>query len=629
MDSELAMAQYGELRRQIPLLYALLSVNAVAVAYTHQAVAPPVMSTWIPAFLVLACLARLAMWLLRPAKAVAPGEAVTLLRRTTILGTVLALAFIVWSLKLGDYGGEREHAHVALFIAITVIGCIFCLMHLPQAALVVTIVVTGPYLAYYVAGGDSVYLAIAINIVLVTMVMIRVLLNSFRGFETLIRTQAETTRLNREVTLLAHTDMLTGLPNRRLFFAELESELERCRDAGTEFALGVIDLDRFKAANDTFGHLLGDEVLETVGRRLRAVFGPERMVARLGGDEFAFFLPARGDAACRLADEACIALSEPFRFGDVTISIGASCGVATTRDVHGTARSLYEGADYALYNSKNFRRGLATLYSAEHENRIRSERAIEAALQAADFEAETEIHLQPIVCVRRGTVLAVEALARWTSPRVGPVRPDIFIPLAERTGRIHRLTLTLLAKALACLDRLPGSTKLSFNLSAHDLTSGETVLGMVSLIRASCPDPSRLILELTETAVLRDFSAAEDAILLLRALGVQIALDDFGTGQSSLSYLHRLPIDNVKIDRSFLMGSGTPSGRQLLTAIVALCKSLNMRCIAEGVEEEAQLAVLSQIGCDAYQGYVFARPMPLDAFLAEFAPAIETQDAAR
>jgi EAL domain-containing protein (putative c-di-GMP-specific phosphodiesterase class I) len=208
--------------------------------------------------------------------------------------------------------------------------------------------------------------------------------------------------------------------------------------------------------------------------------------------------------------------------------------------------------------------------------------------------------------------MAVEALARWTSPHLGQVRPDIFIPLAERAGIVHRLTLVLFRKALGALDRLSPGTRLSFNLSAHDLASDETVSGMVSLIRQSCPDPSRLILELTETAVVRDFAAAEEAIGQMRGLGARIALDDFGTGQSSLSYLHRLPIDIVKIDRAFVAGACDSSGCELLSAIVALCKSLRMQCIAEGVEELRQLDFLREIGCDACQGFLLGRPMPVD-----------------
>ncbi|TNC49191.1 EAL domain-containing protein [Rubellimicrobium rubrum] len=621
VDPDLAVAQYRQVQRQIPMLYALLSVNAVAVAYTHLGVAPGWMTIWVPAVLVTVSLVRLVTWTRRPQHVADAGQALHMLRRTTVLGSVLAIAYIAWSLALNGYGNDREHAHVAIFIAVTVIGCIFCLMHLPQAALAITTIVTVSFLVYYLSSGDRIYTAIGLNILLVTLVMIRVLLNSFRGFDQLIRTQGETTRLNRDVTLLAHTDMLTGLPNRRLFFSELDEEVATCRTQGRELALGLIDLDRFKAANDTFGHLLGDQLLEAVGQRLRDVFNSDCLVARLGGDEFGFLLESDGAAACDLGVRACDALSRPFRLGDITVSIGASCGIATTRDVSGTAMSLYDAADYALYNAKSEHRGVSVLYSAKHERRIRSERAVEAALQAADLDAEMDVHFQPIVHVERGTVLAAEALARWTSPQIGQVRPDVFIALAERAGIIHRITLMLLEKALASLERLPSGILLSFNLSAHDLASEEAVTGLAAVIQRSGVEPSRLVFELTETAVLRDFPAAEHGMRRLRALGARIALDDFGTGQSGLSYLHRLPIDKVKIDRSFVSGASEPSGRELLSAVVALCRSLRLECIAEGVEDQQQLRHLREIGCDAFQGYLFAKPMPAEELTARFGSA--------
>ena len=617
VEPDLAVAQFNELQGQIPLLYALLCVNALALSYTHFGLAPAWMAIWVPAILIVASLGRMFVWLKRSSDIVDASLALKNLRRTALLACVLASAYIAWSLTMNGYGGEREHAHVALFIAITVIGCIFCLMHLPQAALAVSLIVTVPYLCFYFWMRDAVYAAIAINILLVTVVMIRVLLNTFGGFRSLIETQAETKRLNREVTVLAHTDILTGLPNRRLFFAELESKIEQFDGTKFPISMGVIDLDRFKSANDTFGHLVGDRLLEIVGKRLKDIFGADHLVARLGGDEFAFLVDADGAQAIKIANHACMALAEPFEFDEQTITIGASCGVATIDDATTGGRSLYDMADYALYNAKSEGRGFATLYSAEHADRIRTERAIEIALQAANLDIEMDVHFQPIIRISDGTVMAVEALARWNSPELGNVRPDIFIPLAERAGIVRGLTLTLLCKTLRHFERLPPTMRVSFNLSAHDLACSETVLGIISLIRRSAIEPSRIIMELTETAVLRDFVVAKQSIELLRAMGILIALDDFGTGQSSLSYLHKLPINKVKIDRSFVRDSDTPPGRDLLTAVVLLCRSMRMGCIAEGVENERQLEIIRDIGCDAYQGYLFAKPMPVEEFLKQ------------
>jgi diguanylate cyclase (GGDEF)-like protein len=618
LDSKLALAQLSELQKQIPLLYALLSVNAIALAYTHFSVAPAWMTVWVPGILVIASLYRLITWAVRPVEVTESKQAIRVLRRTIILGSALAAAYIWWSLAMNEYGGEREHAHVAIFIAITVIGCIFCLMHLPQAAFAVTGIVTIPYLAFYLSLQDPIYTAIALNIALVTVVIMRVLLNSHHGFQQLIRTQLETERLNREVTALAHTDLVTGLPNRRLFFSQLDSRLAAARDASETLALGVIDLDRFKAANDTYGHLVGDLVLQTVGERLRSLFSADELVTRLGGDEFAFVIRADGKTAVARADMACEALSVPMHVGGHVISVGASCGIATTVEVQGSARSLYDAADYALYAAKTDRRGAAALFSKAHEQRIRLELSLEEALQKADLASEMSVYLQPIVDVRSGRIVCVEALARWTNARLGAVSPDIFIPLAERMGLINQLTLTLLSKTLQCAQLMPAGMNVSFNLSGHDIVNRQTVLAIAAMVRQSGFNPRNLIFELTETAVVRDLEAAEQSMGLLHALGSLIALDDFGTGQSSLGYLHRLPIDKVKLDRSFLAGMSEAQGRKLLSAVVGLCHSIGMTCIAEGVENAEQLALLHEIDCDAYQGYLFARPMSvadLTAFL--------------
>jgi diguanylate cyclase (GGDEF)-like protein len=604
---ELALAQFAELKRQVPLLYALLSVNALAVAYTHLHLAPPWMTVWVPAALIGTCIVRMIIWMRPPARPVDAVGAITRLRRTIIQGSLLAAAYLSWSLALSQYGGDREQAHVAIFIAITVIGCIFCLMPLPQAALAVTCLVTVPSLYYYLSMGDAVYAAIGINISLVTLVIVRVVLNGYGAFVKLVHSKSETQRLNREVTILAHTDPLTLLPNRRLFFTELPKAMMAARESGSDFAIGVIDLDRFKSVNDSQGHLFGDMLLREVGARLSSECPQATMVARLGGDEFAFQIASNSGDATDIANAFCKLLSQPYLIGETPVSIGATCGVALMSTV-GEGTSLYDAADYALYSGKSNSRGLVTLYAAEHEALIRSERVIESALQSADLCEEFDVHFQPIVD-RRGCVTVIESLARWTSPFVGTVRPDIFIPIAERTGMIHRLTLTLFRKSIEAIPVFPAETKLSFNLSAHDLTNAETVLGLVAIIQKSSVPSSRIVFELTETAVMRDYEAAEEALLLLRRLGVEIALDDFGTGQSSLSYLHRLPINKVKIDRSFVEDADDPKGHDLLAAVVALCSKMKIDCIAEGVETAEQFKSLLHLGCQGFQGYYFSKPL--------------------
>jgi len=606
----LAIAQYRELQRQVPLLYALLSVNAVAIAVTHLQIAPRWMTLVAPAMLLMVGVARALCWLRRRRHEATAQEAARELGRTTRLAALISATYIGWSLSLNSFGGLAENAYVAVFIPTTVIGCIFCLMHLPRAAYWVTGITMLPYLAYYVSLGSPVFIAMAINIFLVVAVILRVLVNAFRSFEQLVLTQSETERLGRENAGLARTDALTGLPNRRQFFDELGAAMARSARDGREVALGIIDLDRFKPINDTYGHALGDRLLEAAAARLQEAAAPDMLVARLGGDEFGFLACLNGEAAMEHAERMCAALSRPFRIEETTMVVGASCGVASFPEAGPTAHELYDCADYALYTSKSEARGSVTLYSGDHEAAIRSERALEAALRSADLEAELDMHLQPVMA-GDGSVVAVETLARWTSPTHGCVPPDAFIPLAEKTGVIHALTICLFRKAIACAKQLPEEVFVSFNLSAKDLADPATMLSLVATVSETGINTSRIFIELTETSMLDDFAKAEESVRLLRSLGLRIALDDFGTGYSSLAYLHRLPIKTVKIDRAFVQGLRDEAGRRLLASIVSLCASLEINCVAEGVETQEQLAVLKGFGCQLFQGYYIARPMPL------------------
>jgi diguanylate cyclase (GGDEF)-like protein len=623
-DPGIVIAQYGELKRQIPLLYALLILNASAVSYTHYEFAPKFLTLGSTGLLILISAFRIASWTFfsESSATVTADRAREMLRRTTLTSAPICVVFISWALILDRYGGPFEHAHVAVFIAITVIGCIFCLVHLPQAALLVNVTVTVPYLIYYLVRGNPVFVAMALNIALVTGVMMRVLLNSFAGFTKLIRSQAslaaqqaEAQRLGEDNARLALTDVLTGLPNRRFFFARLDALLRERKASGERFAVGVLDLDRFKLINDAYGHVVGDRLLVDVARRLADLSDSNIIIARLGGDEFGLLLTDDIDQARARGQHICDLLSRPFEIDDHQLSFGCSGGLAIFPDAGTTANELFDRSDYALYNMKSTRRGGCALFSADHETRIRSERAMEAALQAADLEAELHVEFQPILCLDTMKVLSVEALGRWINPTVGSVEPSRFIITAERIGLMHPITIALFRKALAGFDAIPVSIGLSFNLSAHDIVSPETIDMLVETIEQAGVDPARVTFELTETALMRDFDAAVIGINRLRGLGIAIALDDFGMGYSSLSYLNRLPLDKVKVDRSFISDMDEDSGRKIIAAILGLCGTLELDCIIEGVESDMQLQQVRSLGYRMAQGYLFARPMTLPALL--------------
>ena len=612
-----APRQVAELRKQIPTLYGLLSVNTWTLAATHLDTAPIVLSVIFPIFAILICIVRAATWWRMRPETLTEAQAIRQLNVTTGLTGVLSMMFVAWAMALRDYGGAYEQCHVAIFISVTIIACTFCLTHLPAAAYVSTGTVLGVFIVCCLLSGNDVFLAIAVDTAFVTAVMVRILTKNYLAFVELVASKAEASRLSDENARLAHTDSLTGLPNRRYFLQHLEDLTRTCAAEERRFALAIFDLDQFKPINDTYGHTVGDRVLTEAGRRLIRFAGPGVILARLGGDEFGALIhdPGSPEEVIAFCDRICAALQEPMRLDEFRVVAGCSCGLAKFPSAGQEAASLFDRADYALYHSKQHRRGTTTLFSQVHEDAIRAERAVETALRTADLPAEMRMHYQPILDTATGAITLVEALARWTSPVLGPVPPDRFVAAAERCGMIHAVTLLLLRKALADCARLPPQVGLSFNLSAHDLAGPETVEAIIATVRASRIDPRRLTLELTETALMRDFEQAKTAIVALRSLGIKIALDDFGTGYSSLGYVHRLPLDKIKIDRSFMAAVDTEVGGSLIATILSLCRNLGLDGIAEGIETQEQREAARRHGCRYIQGYLIGRPVAIGELL--------------
>lgn len=619
-DALVVIAQYREIKGQIPHLYALLIVNAVVSSFTFLDLAPGWLTIGGGTLLVATCAWRLFAWsvIATPAATITVQAARAKLRRTTIAVVPISIGFTAYALCLDQYGGQLEHASIAVCIAITVIGCIFCLVHLPKAALLVQATALIPFSVYHLYVGSPVFIAMAANVVVVTCLMVRVLLKAFSGFTSLILSQSrlavqqrETGWLAEENARLAMTDVLTGLPNRRMFFASLESCLAEAKASGGLFAVGVLDLDRFKPINDVYGHAVGDSLLVAVGARLAAVCGQDALVARLGGDEFGLLLAGDSDKVAGEAQRVCDSLSRPFEIDDLRLSLGSSLGLATFPDSGSSATELFDRSDYSLYKVKSSRLGGHAFFSSDYEKRRKSELALETAVHAINLTAELQVEFQPIVCLATMEVTDVEALCRWRSPAIGAIEPQKFITTAERLGVMNPITMHLFHLALISCLAIPKSIGLSFNLSANDIASRETIRQLVQHIHDTGFDPKRITFEITETALMRDFDAAIAGIGDLRALGAAIALDDFGMGYSSLSYLNRLPLDKVKVDRSFVAEMDEISGSKIISAVVALCDTMELDCIIEGVETASQLRQLREMGCRAAQGYLFCRPVPL------------------
>jgi diguanylate cyclase (GGDEF)-like protein len=617
-NPKLLQAQYRAFSQQIPLLYLTLLANTWLLAYSFRDTAPQSLTFYVPAFLTIVCGARLIGWRRSINDAPTHDIVVKALGRTNRLASLISVAFASWSIALFPYGDAYGQAQIAFYMAITVIACIFCLMHLRSAAVTVALVVNVAFVGFFGLSGNPAFIATAVNVAVVSFVMLAILMVNYRDFTAMIAAQENAQALSDENFRIANLDPLTGLPNRRQFFAHLDREFQRARAGNRRLAVGVMDLDGFKPVNDLYGHATGDALLIEAGNRLREVCGTKLHLARIGGDEFAVVVADVVDDNELLSAgrRMCDVLRVPFYLGGATVQVSASIGFAIYPDLADNASALFERADYALFRSKRELKGRATLFSSEHAAEIHGGATIEQALHAADLEQELVVLFQPIIELKTNKTVGFEALARWQSPLVGDVSPAVFIPIAERMGIVTKLTRVLLEKALAAANSWPDDISLSFNLSAKDISTPEGVMRLIATILASGFDPKRLDLEITETAIMHDFDEAHEAIDTLKSLGCGICLDDFGTGYSSLTQLHSLPLTKLKIDRSFVTGLHVkPASHKIVKSLIALTRDMGLGCVVEGVETDEELDALRALGCTQVQGYKFSKPLPEDAVL--------------
>ncbi|MBA3373033.1 MAG: EAL domain-containing protein [Euzebyaceae bacterium] len=403
-------------------------------------------------------------------------------------------------------------------------------------------------------------------------------------------------------------DALTGLGNRTMF-----QEEARQRIAGGEHpAVLLLDVDRFKEVNDTLGHHTGDLLLVQIGDRLRNAF-PGAVVARFGGDEFALLIDG-GDpvAAANAAHRVLAALADTFQLGDMAIHVDASIGIAHHPDDGHDIELLLQRADVAMYAAKRGSTGVER-YSPAADQYSPKRLSMVGELRQAIDSGGLDVHYQPKVDVATGDLVGVEALVRWAHPRHGFLPPDEFIPLAEQTGLIKPLTASVLSTALRQRQRWAASgldVGLAVNLSPRSLVDPALLGDVARLLHQAGTTPSSLTLEITETSLITDPARAEAALVELSAMGVRLSLDDFGTGYSSLSHLWTLPVEELKIDKSFVMGTHEPRAASIVDAIVDLGRRLGKRVVAEGVEDAGTWRRLVHIGCDTAQGFAIGRPMP-------------------
>jgi diguanylate cyclase (GGDEF)-like protein len=419
------------------------------------------------------------------------------------------------------------------------------------------------------------------------------------------------------ISYMARHDVLTGLPN-RTYFGELTSEDLDARRTGVAArvaSLMIIDLDDFKHVNDTFGHLVGDELLMQVARRLRRALPEDAVLARLGGDEFVVY---RGDVDPQRAEDDARPLLDafgaPFILDGLNLQVNVSIGVVTSANPLDQVDDLMTKADLALYSAKGDGKAKSHVFHAQmdidYHYRQRLKNDLRQAIQAGGLT----LAFQPLLDITTRKVVTCEALARWNHPELGPIPPSVFIPVAEETGLISDITAWVIAEAIAQCRTWPGTVGVAVNVSTRDFRGMDVQQAVDAALQASGLPPSRLEIEVTETALIEEPEIAKAVLAALAAKGVEIALDDFGTGYSSLSYLSALPFSKLKIDRSFVQEiEDDARSLRLLANVASLGRDLDLTVVAEGVETAAQFdLMLAKTQVQQVQGYLFSRPLPAD-----------------
>ena len=433
----------------------------------------------------------------------------------------------------------------------------------------------------------------------------------FIGYEGVGSDVTDARRAAARIAHMAHHDALTGLPNRLHLLESLETALAAARNRGQHCAMVLIDLDRFKAINDTLGHVAGDHLLEQVARCLENVISDEMTAGRLGGDEFAIVVPELESR--EELEQMCLALvgalHGPFHYHEQRLFVGASIGVAIGPDDGETIEEMVRNADLALYRAKGGAGNEICFYEPILHELSEERRKIELALRGAAEAGELSLNYQPVVNAATGHIEAFEALLRWNSAELGQVSPAKFIPIAEETGMLNKIGEWVLRTACHEAARWPDHIGIAVNVSPRQVQDPSFLVTLMSALTQAQLAPERLELEVTESVFLELTDRTQKMLQQIQSLGVRLAMDDFGTGYSSLGYLRRAQFDTLKIDQSFVQAirADDPESTAIVRAVVALAGSLGMGTVAEGVATEEQLAIVRSLGCDKIQGFIFSR----------------------
>lgn len=616
VDRALLQERFVSLTRQLPWLFAILFANILGL---HLAMRSESNFSNTPAVILLAILSvRGVRWLRLRSQQVGFSVMKREMRRSFLIVGLFCVGAAAWTITLYSTLASHSRVEVTMFASLAAIGFGYGMSSYPPSARLPLLLLSMPLAAMLVSADQLSHVGMGISLLLLSVLTLRMLAIQDLAFRRLVSSrfaieiekrravEAERKAIAEKsrVGIIANTDPLTGLANRRGFLAALDGV-----ECGQRMALILLDLDGFKPINDTFGHGCGDLLLVEASGRLRSLALNRGATARLGGDEFAIICECNSEEEARTAaEEAVAALGAPFTIDSRSMVVSACAGVSFQ-----SGNELPDGmrrSDIALYAAKHRGRGSVVVFSSAMEEEFQRRTSIEQALRDPALSNSVELAFQPIFELKSMKLTAFEALARWRHSELGWIPPSEFIPLTEQLSVIEGLSNALLQRAAATARNWPSAVRLSFNLSAAQLCSTGSADKILHILETEALEPSRLQIEVTETAFLTDFDLARRTLSRLRQNGIRIVLDDFGAGFSSISYLREMKFDAVKLDGSLIAPiTKQGSGRPLLQGVLALCREMGQECVAEQIENEAQSNLLRRLGCRYGQGYYLARPM--------------------
>jgi diguanylate cyclase (GGDEF)-like protein len=617
-SDEFLLEQYASLRRQIPLMYALMFINVVFLGIATFRDVPWGMSFGIPAALSAVIIVRALLWFRRRSIVATPRDVQLYLRGTIVTAALLSMVFGGWGSLLFSEAEHIRSVSISLYVFVGAISCCFCLQALPMAGYLVLLFGVMPVTIRLLVSSDWSLFSVGANFLIVALLILRTLSTSHSGFKqvlqsraTMLAEQERARAAEQKAQVLAYRDPLTGLANRRALTERLDTFVRR--DPPAQIYLFMLDLDMFKGVNDAHGHGAGDRLLQAVASRLKTIVEGVGHAYRLGGDEFAVTLElAMGQhaAAVATADRLVQEIAAPFRIDGFLHHISASIGISRFPADASGREALMQHADIAMYNAKSLGRSRHSSFEpsmgAELAERAVLEREIRADFRTGAFHP----HYQPIVNLSSGCIAGFEMLARWARADGVTIGPNQFIPIIEECGLIGELMLSLLEQV--CIDAAswPNELTIAVNVSPiqfRDPWLSEKILAVLTRQGFSS---RRISLEITENALISDPVAAQRIIESLKNQGMSLALDDFGTGYSSIQHLRMLPFDKLKVDRSFVRNVDTDDAAyRMVTAMIRLADSLQLSVVAEGVESRSVCDTLQRLGCQEVQGYLFGEPM--------------------